>query len=1075
MYSNVSSMFPGGTEDEPDWNAVRVSDPQRLAICLAYGPYFKIKSEMIVGFLQRVHATFGKTCLQHFLDKSQWPANKVREFLSSIRGLGPKTISCVMLYALDRGAFPVDANILKIGARCGWFTEAGCHPGIAIETKSTDLKKFANSANGLLESKLGDPDLVPRNVVKRLYRAHVQMLAHGEVICRTRDPLCEICPLASMCAVGNAKLQATALLTPPVFDVFGLATTSTTTTITTTTTTTGAESARANTAERVLEQNQRGDLHGMLGLTPADTLDPNNVKRAFRRLALSLHPDKNRDSDQERTDEAFEAASLAMQKLTPLTAYPVNGSVILKKGGSQDVVIKAHPASEMPDSERNFDRDDFSQLLFSITVDADDHSIVRGRLFCAPFTALNGSFPMRGTYFYQNEVFEMNADAYVSSNQIDFSRSLTILVGESMKGMFSTRKTYDEIRKIFGKTRICTRVFSKGPPRQIESRRYFTIRKEQIKDRVLTLMDTDPSLWGYENNAYADMHNVENSDAYLQEVKRQAEEQAVRDTEVKAVLDSVLKIIVNVGNVEEKMFRKQQVALHGASVAAAFAGGDPLCKTSTADAKSKLNMPESFLAKRAIKFGLTPFDESKLIKLTACSCAHCGTIHYTSSASSEDGIFIDLSTLPNAIEPFHDLPMTTVLDTSKIRQIQLDPNDKEFNSKTLGLTLASIRVGDECGVFVSGYDFQRHLGSGIHVMDRIVGVSSIIFQPGTTAKAIRQVIIEHVDASLRENTKVILHVVPRASLHATAVPETILLLNINTPTFVCLACAFVSYRKLVVSPKNPNAEMFFRLQRRLRAVDVEITTECLSLVDDIVDKIVAMNNVEKLLVTDAAEVQIKKSVVKNVGTAPVMNSGVALAAVAAAASAAGLPTVGTSIASEVTSSMSISVSQRTRSSDVEPIPKKIKISEEPTCWCNFENDRHWNVEQVPVYKCSQCSEGVHGCAECSIMLEANKTFICEPCAAEREAALVISLRPGKFSKDGVWYGAKAGETVRVISDRLKVDLQLMCHFARARYGVVFREHSRLLSGTLIRVGGFETRGPFRNAHEGGSAKQMKGL
>ena len=51
-----------------------------------------------------------------------------------------------------------------------------------------------------------------------------------------------------------------------------------------------------------------------------------------------------------------------------------------------------------------------------------------------------GNFPMRGTYFLQNEYFEVgDGEAFCASDLLDWDAPRTILVGTSIKGIFNSQ------------------------------------------------------------------------------------------------------------------------------------------------------------------------------------------------------------------------------------------------------------------------------------------------------------------------------------------------------------------------------------------------------------------------------------------------------------------------------------------------------------------------------------------------------------------------------------------------------------------------------------------------------------
>ena len=68
------------------------------------------------------------TSLDSLLDIQKWPTPRLRKYLLSLKGVGPKTAACVMLYRMRRHDFAVDTNILRISTRLGWHAPMGIDP-----------------------------------------------------------------------------------------------------------------------------------------------------------------------------------------------------------------------------------------------------------------------------------------------------------------------------------------------------------------------------------------------------------------------------------------------------------------------------------------------------------------------------------------------------------------------------------------------------------------------------------------------------------------------------------------------------------------------------------------------------------------------------------------------------------------------------------------------------------------------------------------------------------------------------------------------------------------------------------
>jgi endonuclease-3 len=102
------------------------------------------------------------------------PVDQARQWLMSLDGVGPKTAAIVLLFSLNRPAFPVDTHIHRVATRLGLIPEG----------------TTAEKAHGLLEA------LVPP---EWYYAFHLNVIAHGRAVCKAQRPQCELCPLQKHC------------------------------------------------------------------------------------------------------------------------------------------------------------------------------------------------------------------------------------------------------------------------------------------------------------------------------------------------------------------------------------------------------------------------------------------------------------------------------------------------------------------------------------------------------------------------------------------------------------------------------------------------------------------------------------------------------------------------------------------------------------------------------------------------------------------------------------------------------------------------------------------------------------
>jgi len=96
------------------------------------------------------------------------------ELLVGLRGVGPKTAACVLLFSLGRPYFPVDTHVHRVARRLGLVPD------------DADAVK----AQALLQEAIPADDV---------YALHMLLIRHGREVCIARRPLCSRCPLSDIC------------------------------------------------------------------------------------------------------------------------------------------------------------------------------------------------------------------------------------------------------------------------------------------------------------------------------------------------------------------------------------------------------------------------------------------------------------------------------------------------------------------------------------------------------------------------------------------------------------------------------------------------------------------------------------------------------------------------------------------------------------------------------------------------------------------------------------------------------------------------------------------------------------
>ena len=136
------------------------------------------KARALLGFVAWLDGTCGGN-----MDRLQAaPLPVLRSQLLALRGIGPETADCILLYAAGQPAFVVDAYTIRLFSRIGL-----CPPGISYHR----LQAHVHAA------------LPPDPAVYGEY--HALIVAHGKTACRAQAPRCADCVLRNRCAYGQQQ------------------------------------------------------------------------------------------------------------------------------------------------------------------------------------------------------------------------------------------------------------------------------------------------------------------------------------------------------------------------------------------------------------------------------------------------------------------------------------------------------------------------------------------------------------------------------------------------------------------------------------------------------------------------------------------------------------------------------------------------------------------------------------------------------------------------------------------------------------------------------------------------------
>jgi len=163
----------------PTWEQVRDAPLDEVVDAIRIAGLSKQKAPHIQQALRRITAERGELSLDFLREMS---VEQAKTWLTSSKGVGPKTAAIILLFSLDMPAFPVDTHIHRVTRRLG------------LIPSSTSREK----AHEILES------LVP---AEAYFPFHINLIRHGREICQARRPRCDSCVLRDLCHDYQAGIK----------------------------------------------------------------------------------------------------------------------------------------------------------------------------------------------------------------------------------------------------------------------------------------------------------------------------------------------------------------------------------------------------------------------------------------------------------------------------------------------------------------------------------------------------------------------------------------------------------------------------------------------------------------------------------------------------------------------------------------------------------------------------------------------------------------------------------------------------------------------------------------------------
>lgn len=132
------------------------------------------KSKDIKKMLNDIIAEHGSLNMNFLIKKSD---DEIYKVLLKYKGIGVKTVSCVLAFSMGRNVFPVDTHVHRVLNRLG------------ITETNTPEQTF-EAAKSLI------PD-------EKKVAFHINLIKFGRNICKARNPLCGSCPVYNDCGFSE--------------------------------------------------------------------------------------------------------------------------------------------------------------------------------------------------------------------------------------------------------------------------------------------------------------------------------------------------------------------------------------------------------------------------------------------------------------------------------------------------------------------------------------------------------------------------------------------------------------------------------------------------------------------------------------------------------------------------------------------------------------------------------------------------------------------------------------------------------------------------------------------------------
>ena len=167
-YGRLKSKFPR-------WEDALKARTRSIVSAIRPGGLAEQKARRIHQILYWIKGREGRLSLFFLRSMND---EEIKKTIGGLKGIGPKTLHCLLLFGLGKDAFPVDTHILRTGKRLGFIPE----------------RMNAEKAHRWMAA------LVPKGKSSSL---HLNLIRFGRSICKAKNPSCTTCFVSDRCLYHN--------------------------------------------------------------------------------------------------------------------------------------------------------------------------------------------------------------------------------------------------------------------------------------------------------------------------------------------------------------------------------------------------------------------------------------------------------------------------------------------------------------------------------------------------------------------------------------------------------------------------------------------------------------------------------------------------------------------------------------------------------------------------------------------------------------------------------------------------------------------------------------------------------